>query len=236
MCVRHPLCIQNHALVRESSNARPATLHQLGYRPCPRAVAKLVKGGRRHPQTVGDLAVTKLFKERQLTTQDDIAMATYSMRSISGEQRLCSRPFWLRLYGLLSTPGEAASTNTSLCTGMISSTTGTRVPPGSSSSVVVPCGKDRYCQACEKFLCMLSQCYDACDITDTLAAFFVTHCAATWTGPSICVNEDTRGRSSAMDRMHTCGALSETPMMFTISFVGMSSGVSYRIFYLEFGQ
>ena len=172
--------------------------------PCPRAVASLVKSAGPLPEAVGQLAVTTLFKERPLNAQEENAMSTYSMKHTSGERRLCSRPFWLRLYGLLNTPGEAALMDGSPCAGMIVATTGLAAPVGLSSLMTVPCGKDRYCRACEKFLVMLSQCYGACDITDTLAAL-LTRCVGTWAAPASSVDHVTWGRSGAMDRMHTCG-------------------------------
>ena len=172
--------------------------------PCPRAVTSLVKSGGPLPRAIGELAVTNLFDERPLTAQEENAMSTYSMKHVSGERRLCSRPFWLRLYGLLNTPGEAALMEGCPCANMIVATTGMAVPASLPAAMAVPCGRDRYCLACERFLVTLSQCYGACDITDTLAAF-LTRCVGAWTAPASSEELATWGRSDHVDRMHSCG-------------------------------
>ena len=172
--------------------------------PCPRVVATLVENGGPLPESLARLAATNLFKERPLTAQEQHALVTYSMKHVSGERRLCSRPFWLRLYGLLNTPGETALMESTPCAGMIVNTTGLAAPTGLSSLMTAPCGRDRYCRACEKFLSMLSSCYGACDFTDTLTAL-ITRCVNTWNGTAGDVDRPSWTRTGEMDRMHTCG-------------------------------
>lgn len=172
--------------------------------PCPRAVSVLVKTSGSHPQTLGKLAVTKLFQERELTTGEQSAMATYSMKHASGELRLCSRPFWLRFYGLLNTPGAAALTESHPCAGMIVATTGLAAPAGLSSMMMVPCGRDRYCTSCEKFLALLSMCYGTCDVTDTLVAL-ITRCVNLWSNSSASADPLAWSRSGDPNRLHSCG-------------------------------
>ena len=172
--------------------------------PCPRAVAALAENGGPLPDALGQLAVINLFKERPLTAQETHALSTFSMKHGSGERRLCSRPFWLRLYGLLNTPGEAALIDSSPCASMIVATTGLAAPAGLSSLMTVPCGKERYCRTCEKFLALLSTCYGTCDIVDTLAAL-ITRCINTWGGTGSNSDLPSWTRSGATERMHNCG-------------------------------
>ena len=100
----------------------------------------------------------KIFQERDWTPEEkELMEALVAQHGQTGEQRYISREWWMMQYGILGdTPMPGFYKNRLPCHGQMYSTTGLQ----GKGHTVVPCGKVRYCENCEKLIRQLDQGYN----------------------------------------------------------------------------
>ncbi len=114
-------------------------------------------------------AECKLFEERQLTPAETSALATYKVKhNTTGEERLCSRDWWMRWWGFHQTPHQKFLDAETPCSRTIISVTGLRADE--SSSCAKACGRDRYCKACEEVFLPLDNSFSFPTVIDCMVA------------------------------------------------------------------
>jgi hypothetical protein len=146
-------------------------------------------------------AECKLFEERQLTPAETSALATYKVKhNTTGEERLCSRDWWMRWWGFHQTPHQTFLDTDKPCSRTIISVTGLRAEE--SSTCAKPCGRDRYCKACEDVFQLLENTFSFPAVIDCMVAI-MNKALKTWKDGS---RSDDWGRALVPDRVHACGA------------------------------
>jgi len=99
-----------------------------------------------------------VFQARSLSSLEQKTIEDFTMTHVdTGERRLCSREWWFRWYGYVKTPLQAMLNSQYPCHSMIFAATGSPAPPGVPGGE--PCGKQRYCVACEKVFVILDGTY-----------------------------------------------------------------------------
>ena len=99
-----------------------------------------------------------VFQGRPLSPLEQKTIEDFTMTHVNtGERRLCSREWWFRWYGYVKTPLQATLHSQYPCHSMIFSATGSQAAPGVPGGE--PCGKRRYCIACEKVFLILDKTY-----------------------------------------------------------------------------
>mgnify|MGYP000373527579 CR=1 FL=1 len=146
-------------------------------------------------------AESKLFEERPLTPAESSALATYRVKhNTTGEERLCSRDWWMRWWGFHQTPHQTFLDTEKPCSRTIISVTGLRADE--SLSCAKPCGRDRYCKACEQVFHSLDNTFSVPAVIDCMVAI-MNKALKTWRDGKA---SDQWARASVPDRLHACGA------------------------------
>jgi hypothetical protein len=146
-------------------------------------------------------AESKLFEERPLTPAESSALATYRVKhNTTGEERLCSRDWWMRWWGFHQTPHQTFLDTEKPCSRTIISVTGLRAEE--SSSCAKACGRDRYCKACEEVFQSLENTFSFPAVIDCMVAI-MNKALKTWKDGR---TSDEWVRASVPDRLHACGA------------------------------
>jgi hypothetical protein len=146
-------------------------------------------------------AECKLFAERLLTPAETLALETFSVQhNTTGEQRLCSRDWWMRWWGFHQTPHQKFLDTETPCSRTIISVTGLRADE--SSSCAKACGRDRYCKACEEVFLSLDNSFSFPAVIDCMVAI-MNKALKTWRDGKA---SDEWVRASVPDRLHACGA------------------------------
>jgi hypothetical protein len=146
-------------------------------------------------------AECKLFEERLLTPAETSALETYKMKhNTTGEERLCSREWWMRWWGFHQTPHQKFLDTENPCSRTIISVTGLRADE--SSPCAKACGRDRYCKACEDVFQSLDKAFSFPAVIDCMVAI-MNKALKTWRDGKA---SDQWARASVPDRLHTCGA------------------------------
>jgi hypothetical protein len=146
-------------------------------------------------------AECKLFQERSLTPAETSALETYKMKhNTTGEERLCSRDWWMRWWGFHQTPHQMSLETEFPCSRTIISVTGLRADE--SLPCAKPCGRDRYCKACEQVFHSLDNTFSFPAVIDCMVAI-MNKALKTWRDGSAL---DQWVRAEVPDRLHACGA------------------------------
>ena len=146
-------------------------------------------------------AECKLFEERSLTPAETLALETFTVKhNTTGEQRLCSRDWWMRWWGFHQTPHQKFLDAETPCSRTIISVTGLRADE--SSSCAKACGRDRYCKTCEEVFLSLDKSFSFPAVIDCMVAI-MNKALKTWRDGKA---SDQWVRASVPDRLHACGA------------------------------
>jgi hypothetical protein len=143
----------------------------------------------------------EIFQERSLTPAETAALSTYKMKhGQTGEERYCSRDWWMRWWGYHQTPHQKFLDETQQCSRTIISVSG--LPAAGSSPCAKPCGRDRYCKVCEGVFNGLDKTFALPTVIDCMVAI-MNKALKTWK------HGEASGewtRVSTVDRSHTCAA------------------------------
>ena len=146
-----------------------------------------------------DLAMKKLFKERDWTpAETELMESLTAQHTQSGEHRYLNREWWMQQYGILGqTPLPSFYKSRLPCHGETYAITGL---PGKGAAVV-PCGKARYCENCERLILQLDQGYNFPMMANAVINI-LTKAVGFWKrGGDIAAF----ARVDGWDRRHTCG-------------------------------
>jgi len=144
---------------------------------------------------------TTVFHARPLSPLEQKTIEDFTMTHVNtGERRLCSREWWFRWYGYVKTPLQATLNSLYPCHSMIFAATGSQAAlggPGGSE----PCGKRRYCLACEKVFLILDKTYCLPIMVDAAVALMAKSLLL-WNSA-----EDPAAwmRNPGVNRTHECG-------------------------------
>jgi hypothetical protein len=144
---------------------------------------------------------SQIFQERSLTVAETAALSTYKLKHTStGEQRYCSRDWWMRWWGYHQTPHQKFFDELQQCSRTIISVSG--LPAAETSPCAKPCGRERYCKVCESVFNGLDKTFALPTVIDCMVAI-INKALKTWK------HGEASGewtRVSSVDRLHTCGA------------------------------
>jgi len=141
-----------------------------------------------------------VFHGRTLTPLEVKTLEDFTMtHTESGERRFCNREWWFRWYGYVKTPLQAMLNSQYPCHGMIFAATGSPAPSGVIGGE--PCGKQRYCVACEKVFVTLDATYCLPIMVDAAVALMAKS-RQLWSS-----GEDDAAwrRPGGLNRSHACG-------------------------------
>ena len=154
------------------------------------------------PSAIMTAAQAQLFEERPLAPWETEMMQNFAARHPSREDScLPSRSWWLKAYGLWSTPLRQHMIDTPACSNMILATTGQ--PSGPSSGVGSPCGSQRYCLKCEEVLQKLDSMYHVYVMVDCVLAA-LAKAVKVWVGKD---SVSFFARTETSESAHKCGPL-----------------------------
>ena len=145
-------------------------------------------------------AEAAVFGDKTLSPLEQQTMDDFTMRhQETGERRLCSRDWWLRWYGYVKTPLQTMLSAQHPCHTMIFTVTGSPAPAGTTG--VEPCGKQRFCVACEKVFVFLDGTYCLPVMVDAAVALMVK-ARQLWASGQ---GDPAWARCAEVNRMHHCG-------------------------------
>ena len=151
------------------------------------------------PSLISKLAVTRTFKERQLT-RDEAAVLEAFKTDTGVTNCLAGRAYFLHRFGLRDTVAETLLEKEYPCFISVVRSTGTRA--GTGSKFGTPCGQERYCKQCEKVFAMLDRGYGLQTLGDVVLAM-ITKSVPSWTGR--CQPGTEWQRNEVACKPHECG-------------------------------
>jgi hypothetical protein len=150
---------------------------------------------------IGRALESQIFQERTLTPAETGALTTYKLKhTATGEERYCSRDWWMRWWGYHQTPHQKFLDETQPCSRTIISVSG--LPAPETSPCAKPCGRDRYCKVCESVFNGLDKTFALPTVIDCMVAI-MNKALKTWKHGE---GAGEWSRVTCVDRSHTCGA------------------------------